>query len=701
MSINFSTSKFSVSRLVGTVAVAVVLVAWITDRNLFQAAVLGLGSGALIAAIGIGVVLTFRGSGVINFAGGAMAMYFGYVYTALERDGDLLVFGLWISLGDPLTAISALVITVLMAVLMGLMLHVLIFSRMRNASPLSSTVASVGVLMFLQAVIVLSFGAQSQPVSTVLPSGAWKVLGVQAPIAQVLLVGITVAVTIGLSALFTYTKFGLATRAAAENEKGAILLGFSPGFLAGANWVLSSVVIALVGVFAATLSGAMDSMTFLLLIVPALGAALLGGVTSFWLTLFAGLAIGMLQSTVEYLATLDWFPKGSDGAPLPGIKESLPFLIVVLALYVRGATLPTRGTLTSVALPFAPTPRNPVRLTAIGVVVAIVMMLTLGPEWRLSLINTTIGVALCLSLVVLTGFVGQISLTQMALAGVAGFAMSNFLSHLGLGFPLAPLLAVLVATVFGVLAAIPALRVRGVTLAIVTMAAALAIENFLFKNPTLGAGIEGAPVGPPSVFGHAFGPSTAAGFGDGKLPNPVFGIFCILVVGALVLGAANIRRSGTGRRMLAVRSNELAAAAAGIDVPTIKIVAFAVAAAIAGFAGVLSGYRFGSVTPEYFGGLSSITLLAYAVLGGISRISGAIVGGLIITGGLVTTIFIELGMPEHLITLVGGAGLVFVAVAHPEGLAGVPDQVRSSLRSRRRQDADESVTAKLNDGELV
>ncbi|HVW44405.1 MAG TPA: ABC transporter permease [Amycolatopsis sp.] len=675
--------KKTLSWGIAAAVVVAALVAAVTDQGVLQATVLGLGTGALIAAIGLGVVVTFRGSGVINMAGGALAMYFGYVYTLLEREGNLLLLGGWVSLGAPLSPPLAMLVTILLAAVIGLALHWLVFRRLRGASPLVSTVASVGVLIVFQAIIVLSVGAQSVPVAPVLPLTSWRLGGIQIPVAPSLLVLMTVLVTVLLSVLFTYTKFGMRTRAAAENEKAAILLGYSPNRLAAVNWMMSSVVIAVIGIFAATLGGAMDNMTFLLLIVPALGAALLGGMTSFWWTLLAGLGIGVLQSVVVYLSTLDWFPRGSDGSPLPGIKEALPFLIIVLALFVRGASLPSRGSLASIRMPFSPRPPRPARAVGAGVVVAVVLMLTLGPDWRLALINTTVGVALCLSLVILTGFVGQISLAQMALAGVAGFAMSKFLVGLGIGFPLAPLLGALVATLFGIVAAIPALRVRGVTLAIVTMAAALAIENFVFKNPTLGGGVQGAPVPSPTFLGLDFGPSTAASFGDGKLPNPVFGVFCIAIVGLLALAAANLRRSGTGRRMLAVRSNELAASAAGIDVPKTKLAAFAVAAFVAGCAGVLSGYRFGSVTPEYFGGLASITLLAFAVLGGISRIGGAVVGGLIIQGGLIVHFFLRLGVPEHLITLIGGIGLVATAVLHPDGIAGVPRQIRRALGRRR------------------
>ena len=117
-------------------------------------------------------------------------------------------------------------------------------------------------------------------------------------------------------------------------------------------------------------------------------------------------------------------------------------------------------------------------------------------------INSLVGVVLCLSLVVLTGFVGQISLAQLAFAGIGGFAVSKLATQAGIGFPIGPLLGALAAMAIGLIAAVPALRVRGVNLAIVTFAAAAAVENLLFKNSALSGGLAGAPVPTASVPRH-------------------------------------------------------------------------------------------------------------------------------------------------------------------------------------------------------
>ena len=206
----------------------------------------------------------------------------------------------------------------------------------------------------------------------------------------------------------------------------------------------------------------------------------------------------------------------------------------------------------------------------------------------------------------------------------------------GIEFPLAPLIAVAVATVLGLLVAVSALRVRGVSLAVVTLAAAVAIEQFGFVNYRWGGGSGASPVPPPKLGGFSLGPDSSWRGLDGKLPSPVFGFFLLVVIVALCLLVANVRRSSLGRQMLAVRSNERAAAAAGVNVTVVKLTAFGLSAFIAGVAGVMYSYKFGGVAATKFGAFAALGLIAFAYVGGITMISGAFFAGLISTSGLVS-----------------------------------------------------------------
>jgi branched-chain amino acid transport system permease protein len=234
-------------------------------------------------------------------------------------------------------------------------------------------------------------------------------------------------------------------------------------------------------------------------------------------------------------------------------------------------------------------------------------------------VNTMIGTLIALSLVVITGFVGQISVLQLTLAGVSGFTISHLAVNAGIGFPLAPLLGAGVALILGLITAASALRVRGVSLAVVTLAAVVAITNFGFLNTTWGGGQTGSPVPEPKLLGLDLGPRAAFRGLDGNLPSPVFGWLVLAVTVGLCVLVGLLRRGTLGQRMLAVRSNERAAAAAAIDPRVVKLIAFGISAVIAGLAGGLYAYNFGSVSADRFDAFTALTLISGAVFAGLSR----------------------------------------------------------------------------------
>lgn len=650
-----------------------------------QAALLGSGSGALIGSLALGIVVTYRGSGVVNVATGAMAMYGSFIFNSLNTQGKLLVFGWLVPVGAPLGFAAAAVVTVIISGVIGGLLYLLVFAPLRDASPIAKLVASVGVLLLLQAIIVLQYGTAPIPVTATLSDGAVVFPGrVVVPIAQLVLVGILVVAAVLLTLLYRFTRFGLATRAGAEDERRLMLLGHSPLVVSGGNWVFSGMVGALFAILAAPINQTVDPTTITLLVVPALAAALLGRFTSFGYAAVGGIVIGMLQALILYLSTKSWYPT-ADGSPIPGIVESVPLVVVVAGLLLRQVRVGGRGALGSVRLPFAPDPKHvPVKLAGCAVV-ATAGFFVLSSSWRLAEINSLVGVAICLSLVILVGFVGQVSLAQLALAGFAGFTLARLSAAGGIGFPFAPLIGAASATVVGVLFALPALRIRGTQLAIVTLAAGLSIQTLVFQNPVWSGGLQGAQVPPPRLFGLKFGPTDPSSLGGGTIPDPWFGVFCVVVVVLLGLFTVRLRLSVWGRRMLAVRANERAAAAVGVSVGQTKVVAFAVSAFVAGLAGALSGYRFGSVTPDYFGVTGSLTFLAFAYMGGISSVTGAVVGGLLVTDGLVFTgLDSWFGLSPTWAPLVGGFGLVLTVILNPEGIAGSVPQLKRQVAAVRR-----------------
>jgi branched-chain amino acid transport system permease protein len=640
-------------------------------------ALLGLGTGALIAGIALGVVLFYRGSGVINLATGAIAMFAGYTFWSL-RTG---IFG------PDIPTAPALVLTFLVIVVFGVAMELLAFRPLQAASPLAKLAASLGVLLTLQAAMLLSFGTSSKPQPPVLPSRPVDLLGGTIPLDRFLLAAIVIAAAVVLAALYRWSRFGLATRAAAEDEVSAMLVGLSPSRLSMANTLLACLVAGGLGVLAASIT-ALDWQTLPLQIVPALAAALFARFTSFGIACAVGLALGMAQSVLlYYLAPQSWYPT-DHGIALPGVWQLFVFVVIVIAMFWRGASLPARGELIEKRLPMVPRPERLTRNTILGTAACAIALVVLPWDFRQALIVSLLGALICLSYVVITGFVGQISVVQLALAGVAGFTVSHMAVDFGIEFPLAPLIALAVATVLGVLVAVSALRVRGVSLAVVTLAAAVAIEQFGFVNSTWGGGSGASPVPPPRLFGFSLGPDSSYRGLDDKLPSPVFGFFLLGVIVALCLLIASVRRSSLGRQMLAVRSNERAAAAAGVNVTVVKLTAFGLSALIAGMAGVMYSYNFGGVNAARFGALAALGLLAFAYVGGITMISGAIFAGLISTSGLVPYALDKwLGISGNWALLFAGVALIVTLIMNPEGVAGANYKKAQQRRVRRARAA--------------
>jgi branched-chain amino acid transport system permease protein len=632
---------------------------------------LGLAQGGVYAGLATSVVLTYRGSGIVNMATGAMAMVSAYALWAFRSN----------RFGFTLPSAVAVVAAVLVTVVVGVISEFVIFQRLRTASPLAKLLASLGVMLVLQQGARLWFGSATREIPNVLPKSNITVFTKTVQMNRFWIAGLVIVIGLALGALFRWTRFGLATRAASENEVYGMLAGLSPNRLSMSNTILASTVAGLVGIISAPIAQA-NSGTLPLLIVPALGAALFARFTSLRIAVIAGILIGILDSLIQLAASKPWFPQAKRG-PLPGVNALVVFLIIVVALFLRGRSLPSRGELIEKRLPASPRPQ---RLAAPALVlgaVAVLLLIVLPFGYRQAFMLSLIGIVVCLSLVVITGFVGQASLAQVTLAGVSGFTISRLAVSSGIGFPWAPLIGTIVAVVIGLVVGASALRVRGVSLAVVTVAGVVAIEQFGFTNPSWGAGSTGSPVKQPKLFGVDLGQNAPFRGLDGKLPSPVLGFVFVAAAVGLCLLVANLRRSTLGQQMLAVRSNERAAAAAGVSVTRVKFAAYAISSMIAGTAGWMYAYNFGSVSAGRFGFLVALGFVAFAYIGGISMVSGAVVGGLFVTQGLVPYFFQQkLHISDSWAPFVGGLLLIVTLLQNPDGVAGTTYKKVMAKRNR-------------------
>jgi branched-chain amino acid transport system permease protein len=315
-------------------------------------------------------------------------------------------------------------------------------------------------------------------------------------------------------------------------------------------------------------------------------------------------------------------------------------------------------------------------------------------DLRGALINSLIGSVIALSLVVIVGFAGQISLMQMTLAGLAGLFMTRLSGTWGVPFPLDGAIAIAVAGLVGIVVGLPALRIRGVQLAVLTLGAAYAVERMVFANPSILRAVDvSGSVKPPSLFGFHFSVNGSFPIGSRGAPNATFGLFLLVAVAFAFVVVIALRRSDLGRQWLAVRANERAAAGLGINVAAAKLTAFAIASCLAGAAGVLTAYQFQGVGAAPYVALASVAVLATAYLGGIGTVSGAVVAGTLAIGGLSFRLLdriLHLGKYELLIS---GIGLLVTAVMNPEGIAGVIRVTTERITAGRRSAAGQRTEA--------
>jgi branched-chain amino acid transport system permease protein len=658
---------------------------------IFSFLVLGLVAGAVYASLATGLLTVYKASRVVNFAQGAMAMWGGYTFATVSSTGVVVLPVGSFSLGAPATLASAIAIGVACGLAISLLIYGLVFRPLRHAPALAQVVASVGVLLTMQALVIVRFGAESVSAPAVLPDDAVTVLGTPVSATAIWLAGLAVASTLALGFYLQFTRYGIATRAASENERSAVLTGYSTSRLSVAAWALSGSVSTLMVILASSATG-LNSSNYTLYVIPALGAVLVAQFRSMSVAVIAALAIGMFQSVVTLLSTKLWWPEWASPA---GVSSALPFVVIVVALFLIGDRLPRRGAIIEQSLPRIDLPKVRPLMLGAAVIGYVALLLVANGTYRFGLMTTLILALICFSYVIVTGYLGQVSLAQAAFAGTAGFMLSKLTTEWGIPFPLDVLLASLVAAVAGLLVAIPAVRIRGTQLAIVTLAAAAVIESFVFNNALL-TGQHGSPISQPSFLGLDLGIREGS-----DIARLSFGIMVLVIVLLVGLSLARILSGATGRAFLAVRSNERAAAAVGLNVAMIKAVGFSMSAFVAGLGGCLLGYSRGQLSVASFTVFVGVTLLAFAYLGGITSLSGAVAAGLLGPLGVVYTFMdgqLDLGRYYGLIS---GVALLLTVIFNPSGMVGALQDGRARLGSRRPRPAPSNAPTDVQDREAA
>ena len=612
--------------------------------DVLRFAILGLGAGAVYGLTAQGVVLVYRGSGVVNFAQGAVGMIGAFVFY-LNRESGMptpLAFALAVGLG----------------VAIGAATHLVVMRRLRRAPALSRLVAALGILVVCLAIGEQLWGDKARLVSKLLPTDSVTLFSdIIVGVDRLIIVGVAVVVTVGLAVLYRSTRFGLATSAVAESRRATSAQGISPDVIAAVNWAAGGALAVVGAILIVNVTG-LQVQTLTLLVVPALAAALVGSFRSFPLTLLGGLLIGILESEVAYLQV-----QLGTSTFLQGAARSVPFLVIIVMLVVRGRALPVRGDAIEQP-PELGTGRVRPQWAAVLTVAALVIV-ALAPTGWVDAFTTTAAVGvILLSLVVVTGYTGQLSLAQFGLAGMGAWMAARLVANYNVPFELAALIGVVGAVPIGVLVGLPALRTRGVNLAVATLGLALLLESQVLANEARTGGVLGTQVGAASFLGIDL---------DTFTHPERYAALAILVFLLAFLVVANLRRGRTGRRLVAVRTNERAAASLGVSVFGAKLYGFGLSAGIAALGGILIAFRRPTVTfYPTFSIFQSIFAVIYAVIGGVGAAFGALLGAGLAPGTTGAKFFSLLGENlEDVFLLLGGLLLVGILMQDPDGLVSL------------------------------
>jgi sulfate-transporting ATPase len=617
--------------------------------DIFRFSLLGLGSGGLYALAAIGLVLVYRGSGVVNFAQAALGLAGGYVYYDVR-------------VGWHAPSLVALLIAVAASAALGAAFHLLVMRRMRQASTLAKIVATLALLVVLQGIADLHYGVLPKLVPSMLPIGPVYIFGTAVGADRICIFGIVIVLTTLLWAIYRFTTFGVATSAVAENPSAAAALTVSPDLVAAVNWAVGGALAGIAVVFLVPITG-LGSDNITLLVIPVLAAAVVGRFSSFPITTITGLVIGIGQSLVTYYVET------------PGWGTALPFLMVTVVLLVRGAGVTSRGE-RSGRLPALGS--GQIRPRVVLLAVAGTLLCTwwlLGPSWRIAVQLQVIYAIILLSFVVVTGYAGQVSLAQMAFAGIGGMGAGWCMIHLHWTFDLALVGGMLATVPIGLLVGRLGARTRGVNLAIITLGFAISVEAIVYGNGTF--------LRP--FFGISSQHLTVLGVDVSPAAHPAgYTTVAVLVLVAAGLAVANVRRGRVGRRLIAVRTNERAAAALGISVRGAKTYALCLGGAIAGLGGVLLTFQ--QTVPSFeFPSTDSITTLQNAVIGGVGTVAGAPVGATLQPGTLSQHLLSFTGSDVATVTsVVAGIGVLLMLSVAPDGLTVAVRDRTQEWRDRRR-----------------
>jgi ABC-type branched-subunit amino acid transport system permease subunit/ABC-type branched-subunit amino acid transport system ATPase component len=602
----------------------------------------GILTGLTYGLLAVAVILVYRSSRVINLATAELGGLSAAVLAFLVVNHHV---SYWV----------ALPACVLLGGLVGVLIEVVVVRRLADAPRVMLLVATIGVaqlLLFCQAILPRPTSVRPYPTPF---AHTWKLGGLFVRGEHVVILVVMPPLCLALAWFLARTRSGLAIRAAAANPSAARLAGISLRRTSTLTWGIAGAFSALAIILAAPFTTTVSSDVFTLgpgLLVRVLAAALIGRMSSLPRALVGGVAIGVVESVVFY-----------NNPSNRGLTDLLVFGIVLVVLLVLG-----RGARQDSAhdWSFAPRSRStgaqpghhwivrwaPYLVGTVAVLAGLVPLVAANTASQQYAWSTVLIYAMAaLSLTVLTGWSGHLSIGQFAFVGLGAMTAATLIrSDIGPG----P--ALLAAAVVGALAAVlvgtPGIRLPGLFLAVSTLALGVASSSWLLAQPIFLHG-ESAATLPRLIIGSV-----------SLTSQRTYYVVCLVFLVVTVWCTSRLRRSAVGRALVAVRCNEPAASSLGLSATTVKLAAFAISGGLAGLSGALLAGLLVTIPPDRFSGSASLSLVAIAVIGGMASVAGTILGALWVVG--IPALFPN---SASVPLLTSGAGLLALVLLLPGGLA--------------------------------
>lgn len=618
-----------------------------------QYAIFGLGVGAVFALLAAGIVLTYRASGVLNFAHASMGVAAAYV------NFELLDRYQWMPVG------LALALSVVFGAVLGMTAQRFVFAPVANSSQIVKLLVSFGLSGAIQGGVGVVFERLGSPAgamrkNTLLPiERGVSLAGASVPYQRLAVIVVCLGVAVGLALLVQRTEFGIQLRALAQNPMAARLAGLNAGRVEAITWALAGASAAIAGVLIVPF-GPLNPLALNGFQLKALAAALLGGFVSLPAALLGGLGLGVGQELLI-----------GAPAPLNGLRGVIAPAMVLVLLLLRVeryfvSEQEARAVQGDERL-FTSGVRRPVlgrgRTWLAGAGVVALCTLPMSGFWSFVTARAALVALLALSVTVLTGWTGQVSLMPGTFAGVGACLAWVLDTKLGFDFvlviPLATLAAIPVCAVVG----LAALRLRPLYLAVGTVALAGLFDETLFRQGWFANSGKQMLVERPGYLRS----------------DHAFAFAAILLVGFVFAFTSSFGRSRTGRAMTMVRDNPIAGEASGVNQMKYRLLAFALSAGYGGLMGALLAYLLGALTSQTFSLLIlSLTAFSVAAVGGIRSPLGAVFAGFLYIEA--TELARGSGSVSDWTTLFVGVGLILVMTYSPDGLVGLGQKLGAVLR---------------------